>query len=127
MAIWVPWGRVLVAGDYLSTVELPTLTDGGDLDAYLATLKRLRALVAQAEHVVPGHGPVLAGDRALAVLEEDAAYLRALAEVGIQAELPGSYARRTARLHRENAAALSRARGHRCTVDRTLSHPHGRS
>ena len=59
MAIWIPWARVLVAGDYLSTVEPPTLNDGGDREAYLATLERLRPLVASAEHVVPGHGPVL--------------------------------------------------------------------
>ncbi len=25
MAVWVPWARVLVAGDYLSALELPTL------------------------------------------------------------------------------------------------------
>ena len=71
MAIWIPWARVLVAGDYLSTVEPPTLNDGGDRDAYLATLERLRPLVASAEHVVPGHGPVLDSARALEVLEEN--------------------------------------------------------
>ncbi len=38
MAIWIPWARVLVAGDYLSTVEPPTLNDGGNREAYLATL-----------------------------------------------------------------------------------------
>lgn len=70
MAIWIPWARVLVAGDYLSTVEPPTLNDGGDRDAYLATLERLRPLVASAEHVVPGHGPVLDSKRALGVLAE---------------------------------------------------------
>jgi glyoxylase-like metal-dependent hydrolase (beta-lactamase superfamily II) len=75
MAIWVPWGRVLVAGDYLSTAEPPTLNDGGDRDAYLATLERLRPLVAAAEHVVPGHGPVLDSERALEVLEENVAFL----------------------------------------------------
>jgi glyoxylase-like metal-dependent hydrolase (beta-lactamase superfamily II) len=75
MAIVIPWARVLVAGDYLSTVEPPTLNDGGDRDAYLATLERLRPLVAVAEHVVPGHGPVLGPARALAVLEENAAAL----------------------------------------------------
>ena len=37
MAILIPWAGVLVAGDYLSTAELPTLDDGGDLDAFLAT------------------------------------------------------------------------------------------
>ena len=57
MAVLIPWARVLVAGDYLSTVELPELGDGEHGRAYLATLERLRPLVAAAEHVVPGHGP----------------------------------------------------------------------
>ena len=51
MAVLIAWASVLVAGDYLSPVELPTLNDGGDLDAYLATLDRLRPLAARAEHV----------------------------------------------------------------------------
>ncbi len=71
MAIVIGWARVLVAGDYLSTVEPPTLNDGGDRDAYLATLERLRPLVASVEHVVPGHGPVMDSERALGVLEEN--------------------------------------------------------
>jgi glyoxylase-like metal-dependent hydrolase (beta-lactamase superfamily II) len=75
MAILIGWARVLVAGDYLSTVEPPTLNDGGDRDAYLATLERLRPLVASAEHIVPGHGPVLSAERALEVLEENVALL----------------------------------------------------
>jgi glyoxylase-like metal-dependent hydrolase (beta-lactamase superfamily II) len=75
MAILIGWARVLVAGDYLSTVEPPTLNDGGDRDAYLATLERLRPLVACAEHIVPGHGPVLSAERALEVLEENVALL----------------------------------------------------
>jgi glyoxylase-like metal-dependent hydrolase (beta-lactamase superfamily II) len=107
MAVLIPWALVLVAGDYLSAIELPTLNEAGDLQAYLATLERLRALVAHAEHVVPGHGPVLDGDRALSVLEEDAAYLQALAEHGVNAELPDG--RRSAaqrELHRQNVATL---------------------
>jgi glyoxylase-like metal-dependent hydrolase (beta-lactamase superfamily II) len=107
MAVLIPWTGVLVAGDYLSTVELPSLGAGGGLDAYLATLERLRPLVTNAEHVVPGHGPVLQGARALSILEEDAAYLGALAEQGSEAELPPS--RRGAaqrRRHRENVAAI---------------------
>jgi glyoxylase-like metal-dependent hydrolase (beta-lactamase superfamily II) len=107
MAVLIGWAGVLVAGDYLSTVELPTLNDGGDLDAYLATLERMRPLVENAEHVVPGHGPVLDGARAVAVLEEDAAYLQELRQKGSEAELPpnrrGPVQRR---LHRENVAAL---------------------
>jgi glyoxylase-like metal-dependent hydrolase (beta-lactamase superfamily II) len=75
MAILIPWARVLVAGDYLSTVEPPTLNDGGDLDAYLATLARLRPLVSSAEHIVPGHGPVMDSERALGVLDENVAAL----------------------------------------------------
>jgi glyoxylase-like metal-dependent hydrolase (beta-lactamase superfamily II) len=75
MAIVIGWARVLVAGDYLSTVEPPTLNDGGDRDAYLATLERLRPLVASVEHVVPGHGPVMDSERALEVLEENVAVL----------------------------------------------------
>ena len=75
MAVWIPWARVLVAGDYLSTVEPPTLNDGGNREAYLATLERLRPLLASAEHIVPGHGPVLNAERALGVLEENVASL----------------------------------------------------
>ncbi len=71
MAIWIPWARVLVAGDYLSTVEAPDVGEGGSVEAYLATLARLRPLVASAERVVPGHGPILDSARALEVLEEN--------------------------------------------------------
>ncbi len=105
MAIWIGWARVLVAGDYLSAVEIPTLNGGGSPEAYSATLERLRSLVAGAEHVVPGHGPVMDSARALGVLDEDVAYLRALAEHGADAELPtGRRARRQHRLHDENVA-----------------------
>jgi glyoxylase-like metal-dependent hydrolase (beta-lactamase superfamily II) len=98
---------VLIAGDYLSAVELPTLSGVGSVDAYLATLEHMRSLVAATEHVVPGHGPVLDSLRALAVLEEDVRYLRALAGNGTHAELPA--ARRGAvqrQLHRQNVAGL---------------------
>jgi glyoxylase-like metal-dependent hydrolase (beta-lactamase superfamily II) len=107
MAILIPWALVLVAGDYLSTVELPTLNDGGDVNAYLATLERLRALVTHAEHVVPGHGPVLDGARAREVLEEDAAYLQGLVERGAEAELPaGRRGAAQRQAHGENVATL---------------------
>ncbi|MGC2374168.1 MAG: MBL fold metallo-hydrolase [Solirubrobacteraceae bacterium] len=88
MAIWIDWAGVLLAGDYLSTVELPVLGEGSSTDAYLATLERLRPLVLQAEHVVPGHGPALDSLRAMAVLEEDYAYLRSLYADASMAELP---------------------------------------
>ncbi|HXN39080.1 MAG TPA: MBL fold metallo-hydrolase [Solirubrobacteraceae bacterium] len=105
MAIRITWAKVLVVGDYLSTVEIPTLTAGGDPDAYLATLARLRPFVQDAEHVVPGHGPVLNRDRALAVLDEDVAYLRALCELDVDAALPaGRDNRAQRRLHARNVA-----------------------
>ena len=78
MAILVPWAQVLVCGDYLSPVEIPMLSDGGSLGAYLATLRRLEALLDRAAVVVPGHGEPLDAVRAQALLREDVAYLEAL-------------------------------------------------
>ena len=106
MAVMVPWANVLVVGDYLSSAELPTLSDGGDLDAYLATLERLRGLIERSEHVIPGHGPVLDGARALEVLEEDVTYLEGLAAMGGEAELPAS--RRGAAQRRAHEANVRR-------------------
>jgi hypothetical protein len=63
---------VLVCGDYLSDVEIPTF---GDRELYGMTLERLRPLVEAAEMVVPGHGSPLTRDVALRILEEDLAYL----------------------------------------------------
>jgi glyoxylase-like metal-dependent hydrolase (beta-lactamase superfamily II) len=94
MAIWVPWARVLVAGDYLSPFEIPMISRGGSVDAYMATLRRLEPLVEQAEHVVPGHGGPIDGVRAAAILREDLGYLEALRSRGADAPLP--LARRTA-------------------------------
>jgi glyoxylase-like metal-dependent hydrolase (beta-lactamase superfamily II) len=108
MAIAIPWAQVLVTGDYLSTAEIPSLGEGGDLQAYIATLGRLRGLIDAARHVVPGHGPVLDSDGAAAVLEEDLAYLTSLRELGSQAQLP--LARRSPadrRLHEQNVSRLS--------------------
>jgi glyoxylase-like metal-dependent hydrolase (beta-lactamase superfamily II) len=75
MALWAPWARVLICGDYLSPVEIPALSPSGSRDAYLATLQRLRPLAEQAEWVVPGHGRPIDGARALAILDEDVRYL----------------------------------------------------
>ena len=106
-AFWLPWTEVLVCGDYLSPVEIPDFAGGGSLDAYRATLERLRPLVARARTVVPGHGAPLERDRALAILEEDADYLEGLGRDGARAPLPPG--RRTAaqrRRHEANAASL---------------------
>jgi glyoxylase-like metal-dependent hydrolase (beta-lactamase superfamily II) len=97
MAIWIPWARVLVCGDYLSPVEIPAV--GFSVDAYLATLARLEPWVEEAEHVVPGHGGPIDGTRAAALLREDRAYLEALPD----AQLP--LARRTGaqrKIHERN-------------------------
>ena len=80
MAVVIPWAGVLLTGDYLSPVELPVLGLAGTAEAYADTLMRLRPLVQSAEHVVPGHGSVLDSDQALAILDEDLAYVR---EVGV--------------------------------------------
>jgi glyoxylase-like metal-dependent hydrolase (beta-lactamase superfamily II) len=103
MALWLPWARILVAGDFLSPVEIPMLSRGGSRSAYLATLERLRPLVEQADHVVAGHGGAIDGTRALAILREDVAYLEGLPE----SKLP--LARRSdeqKRIHAENLERL---------------------
>ena len=87
-AVWIPWARVLVVGDYLSSGAIPELSPGGSLDGYLATLERLAPLVEQAEAVVPGHGEPLDSVRAAAILREDAAYVEALKRDGDGAPLP---------------------------------------
>jgi glyoxylase-like metal-dependent hydrolase (beta-lactamase superfamily II) len=106
MAIWMPWARVLVCGDYLSPVEIPWLH--GSARAYLATLNRLEPLVEEAEHVVPGHGGPIDGTRAAAILREDRGYVEALLADGQNAKLP--LARRNGqqrKIHAENVAHTS--------------------
>jgi glyoxylase-like metal-dependent hydrolase (beta-lactamase superfamily II) len=103
MAILVPWAGVLVAGDYLSPVELPMI--GGRLEDYRATLELLRGLLADVEQVVPGHGLVMDAARAFTVLDEDRAYLEALGGGG-EASLPaGRRGPSQRRLHERNLAA----------------------
>jgi glyoxylase-like metal-dependent hydrolase (beta-lactamase superfamily II) len=107
MAIWAPWAAVLVAGDYLSPVEIPMISPGGSLSAYRATLERLRPLAEAAAVVVPGHGEPIDGVRAAAILREDLAYLDALERDGAAAPLP--LARRTAAQRAVHAENVSRA------------------
>lgn len=110
MAVAIPWAKVLVAGDYLSPVEIPVLHDaGGGIDVYAATLEGLRGPVAASEHVVPGHGPAIAAQHALAILDEDLAYLQRL-RTGALAELPpGRRSRQQRTLHESNVAAVGAA------------------
>jgi glyoxylase-like metal-dependent hydrolase (beta-lactamase superfamily II) len=106
-AIWIPWARVLVCGDYLSPDAIPELSPSASLDAYLATLRRLEPLVDQAATVIPGHGLPLDPVRAAAILREDIAYVEALQRDPASAALP--LARRTGgnrKLHEYNVSLL---------------------
>ena len=109
MAVWIPWASVLVCGDYLSPVEIPWISPGGSVSAYLSTLRRLEPLVEQADHVVPGHGAVLDSERALAILREDRAYLSALVERGADAPLP--LTRRNGAMRKIHAENVGRVQG----------------
>ena len=106
MALRIPWAGVVVCGDYLSPVELPWLSETGSRDAYLATLERLRPWVEEATWVVPGHGRPIDGQRALAILREDVAYLRALPDP----EAPLPPARRSPAQRKIHAENLQRVR-----------------
>jgi glyoxylase-like metal-dependent hydrolase (beta-lactamase superfamily II) len=88
LAVWVPWARTLVCGDYLSPLELPYLeAPDGSLPDYRATLDRLAPLVDAADLVIPGHGAPLDGAAARTILDEDRRYLDELARRG-DAPLP---------------------------------------
>ena len=107
MAVWAPWLGLLVCGDYLSPIEIPTPAAG--IDLYLDTLTRLEPLVAEASHVVPGHGGVIDRETAQSVLGEDRAYLEDLRRNGEAAALPdGRRDSEQRRRHAENLAGRPR-------------------
>jgi glyoxylase-like metal-dependent hydrolase (beta-lactamase superfamily II) len=109
-AFFIPWLGTLVCGDYLSPVEIPWISPGGSVDAYQATLHRLRPIVEKTDTIVPGHGGPLPSAEALRLLDEDAAYLRALRDAGADAPLPAG--RRTdtqRRIHAENVERMQGA------------------
>ena len=108
MAIAIPWAGVLVVGDYLSPVEIPTFS-AGSASEYAATLERLRPLVREVEHVVPGHGDVLDRDRALAILDEDLAYVDGVLAGDGATPLPRAARSATQRRrHAENVAVAGK-------------------
>jgi glyoxylase-like metal-dependent hydrolase (beta-lactamase superfamily II) len=86
MAVWVPWARVLVCGDYLSPVEIPIVE--GSIETYLGALARLALCLERALWVVPGHGEALGSARAAAVLDEDRAYVEGLRHTAGRVTLP---------------------------------------
>jgi glyoxylase-like metal-dependent hydrolase (beta-lactamase superfamily II) len=102
------WLELLVCGDYVSPVEIPWISETGSVEAYLDTLSRLRGLLDRVQTVVPGHGGPIPAQRALAILDEDVAYLDGLLKSGSETPLPDG--RRTgaqAKIHAENVSRLS--------------------
>ena len=94
---------ILVAGDYLSDVEIPMISPGGSVDAYRATLARLAPLVEAAETIVPGHGSPHGRDETLRILDEDVDYLDALERGEERPALPAGRAGKGQRqIHAEN-------------------------
>jgi glyoxylase-like metal-dependent hydrolase (beta-lactamase superfamily II) len=79
---------VLCVGDYLSRLEIPWISKDGSLVEYRATLARLGPLVAEADTVVPGHGPPHSGDVTSRLLEEDLEYLDTLGRGEERPRLP---------------------------------------
>jgi glyoxylase-like metal-dependent hydrolase (beta-lactamase superfamily II) len=107
MAVLAPWIGVLVCGDYLSDVEIPSLGSGGDVAEYRATLARLAGLVERCETVVPGHGSPQDREAAQRRLDEDAGYLDALERRERRPTLPsGRDSSRQRAIHAENLRAL---------------------
>jgi glyoxylase-like metal-dependent hydrolase (beta-lactamase superfamily II) len=104
MAVFARHAGVLVCGDYLSNVEIPAVADRA---LYRGTLERLRALVEQADVVVPGHGSPQERAEALEILDEDLHYLDAL-ESGEDAKLPdGRDTPAQRRVHEQNRSAAT--------------------
>jgi glyoxylase-like metal-dependent hydrolase (beta-lactamase superfamily II) len=106
-AVMARWCGVLCAGDYLSRIEIPMISEGGSLDGYRATLARLSPLVEAADTIVPGHGAPHGRDEALRILDEDVDYLDALERGGEKPALPkGRDTREQRKIHAENLARV---------------------
>jgi glyoxylase-like metal-dependent hydrolase (beta-lactamase superfamily II) len=103
-ALFARWCGVLVAGDYLSDVEIPMVVS---LQDYRATLARFSPLVEAAETVVPGHGAPHDRDTALRLLDEDAEYLDALERGDERPRLPeGRDTKEQQSIHAANLARV---------------------
>jgi glyoxylase-like metal-dependent hydrolase (beta-lactamase superfamily II) len=89
---------VLLPGDYLIAVEIPLVSAAGSAAAYAATLERLEPVVRAVDWVVPGHGPELTREQALALLEADHAYVGDL-RAGPRR---GPHSARQRRIHEDN-------------------------
>jgi len=105
-------GDLLIAGDYLSPLEIPFVED---IAGYRATLVRLLALIPQLSEIIPGHGPRLTPAVAARIAEEDLVYLdRLSAAAGDRARALAVALPRAADVpgmnehHAENVDALGR-------------------
>ena len=75
---------VLVAGDMLSDVLMPMLdlTAAAPIEDYLAALRLLEDAAGDADVVVPGHGSAGGAGQVRARIDQDRAYVDALADTG---------------------------------------------
>lgn len=92
LGLHCPDADALLVGDYLSPCEIPFVDD---LAAYRATLDDLARLLTARDApalVVPGHGPRLTRDEALALADEDRSYLEALARCAERDDAPAALA-----------------------------------
>lgn len=104
IAVLLAGPQILIAGDYVSPCEIPSLAAGGACADYLASLGRLERMMRHARCIVPGHGWPIDAVRARAILTEDRRYLEALAD-GTAPRLP------------RHAAAAPQQAQHRANLD----------
>lgn len=90
LALLAPEQGLLLCGDYLSPCEIPFVED---LPGYRSTLQRLLTMLRRdLQQVIPGHGPALSRDEALAIAIADLAYLDQLALLAERGDRAGALA-----------------------------------
>jgi glyoxylase-like metal-dependent hydrolase (beta-lactamase superfamily II) len=78
-AAYIPKYNLLLAGDYLSNVELPWI--GTNVDDYIKTLQMFKAVIEgkNINIIIPGHGfPIVNSKEALEIIENGLIYLKHL-------------------------------------------------
>jgi hydroxyacylglutathione hydrolase len=78
---------VLLVGDYLSACEIPFVEDAV---AYRETLGRLLELMRRMREVIPGHGPRLSRDEAMAIARADLEYVDRLLDAAARKDAAAS-------------------------------------
>ena len=81
---------VLVAGDMLSDVLIPMLDLNGTADPiedYLTALRLLEGVAGDVDVLVPGHGSIGGADQVPARIDQDRAYVQALADADVPSDL----------------------------------------